>query len=488
MVLTPIFFIFIASHLIMIVYGLSIHIKDTEAIFSGLKGHLNSDINSIGILGVSAIFLHAFSLGGGTFTGIEAVSNGLQLLREPRAENGKRTMLYMALSLSITASGLYIYYLLLKVVPTEGVTLNSIVANAIFGNWLFGKLITLVTIFSEGALLVVAAQAGFLDGPRVMANMAIDSWFPYRFSSLSERLTLRNGILLMGLSALSLLIYTKGKISILIVMYSINVFITFSLSIGGMALATMRNRKNEKRWFVNFIIEIIGVILCLTILIITTIEKFSHGGWLTLILTAILIALCYSIRRHYKSIQSYIRKIDDQYKGPILQFKSCNISPVDRDEATAIQLVSGFNGFGIHTFFSINKNFPKLYKNFIFVSVAVIDSGTFKGAEELERLLRFNKSSLENYVDLSRRYGIPAEYRIAVGTDVVEEVVKECVKISNEFKKSTVFTGQLTFSLEKWYHKLLHNQTAFAIQRRLQIEGITTIIMPINVEDIENLK
>ena len=84
-------------------------------------------------------------------------------------------------------------------------------------------------------LLVVAAQAGFLDGPRVMANMAVDSWLPHRFAALSERLTTQNGIVLMGAASLAALLYTHGDVGKLVVMYSINVFLTFSLSMFGMA-------------------------------------------------------------------------------------------------------------------------------------------------------------------------------------------------------------------------------------------------------------
>ena len=120
-------------------------------------------------------------------------------------------------------------------------------ANNLFGRWSFGHWLALITILSEGALLFVAAQTGFIDGPRVMANMAIDSWFPHRFSSLSERLTMQNGVILMGVASLLLMIYTHGSISTLVVMYSINVFATFSLSNLGMSRFFIKNRKKDKK-------------------------------------------------------------------------------------------------------------------------------------------------------------------------------------------------------------------------------------------------
>ena len=143
-----------------------------------IQANFKIGLSSLGGMGMLALFLRAYSLGGGTYTGIEAVSNGLQIMREPRVQTGKRTMLYMATSLAFTAGGLFLCYLLLKVTPGTGKTLNAVLANALYGNWSFGYALALVTILSEGALLFVAAQTGFIDGPRVMANMAIDSWLP----------------------------------------------------------------------------------------------------------------------------------------------------------------------------------------------------------------------------------------------------------------------------------------------------------------------
>jgi len=314
-----------------------------------------------------------------------------------------------------------------------------------------------------------------------MANMAIDSWFPHRFATLSERLTMQNGILLMGGSALLLLIYTHGSISTLVVMYSINVFATFSLSNLGMSRFFIKNRKKDKKWKRHLPVNLIGLVLCLTILMITTIEKFTAGGWVTLLITSGVIGVCYLIRRHYTEVKKRIRELDEMLlnipiSGPI------NQTPVDSKQMTAVQLVTGFNGFGVHTLLSIVRSFPNLYRNFIFVSVGVADSGSFKGAEAVESLKTSTKEALEKYVDLARRLGLPADYRFEIGTDVVETATHLCEKVSDEFPKATFFTGQLIFERVHLFHKLLHNETAFAIQRRLQWDGMTTVILPIRVK------
>jgi amino acid transporter len=480
-VLAPIFMVFVITHIIMLVYGVSIHADRFAPVVHDFGSGIHRDVSSMGVFAIILLFLRAYSLGGGTYTGIEAVSNGLQIMREPRVQTGKRTMVYMATSLAFTAGIILLCYSLIGVRPVEGKTLNAVLADALFGNWPLGNVVAFITIFSEGALLLVAAQTGFVDGPRVMSNMAIDSWFPHRFAALSERLTMRNGIVLMGIAAIALLFYTGGSVDALVVMYSINVFITFSLSQLGMSRFFIQRRKEDPKWMRHLFIHLVGLVLCATILVITTIEKFMEGGWMTILITSVVIGACYLIKSHYRTVRRGVAQLDETLldfptHGPV------NTDPPNRNEPTAIQLVSGYSGFGVHTLLSILTTFPKTYKNVIFISVAVIDSGSFKGAEEMAALEHAVKEGLEKYVDLARRLGFAADYRMAVGTDVVENATELCQQIAEVYPRSTVFTGQLTFRLEKFYHKMLHNETAFAIQRRLQWDGLTTVILPIRVK------
>jgi amino acid transporter len=479
-IMAPIFMVFVLTHLIMLVDGVFTHTDRLAPLTENFHAGISHDLSSIGIFGILMLFLRAYSLGGGTYTGIEAVSNGLQIMREPRVQTGKRTMIYMATSLAFTAGMLFLCYSLMGVHPVEGKTLNAVLADSLFAHWPMGNSIAFVTIFSEGALLLLAAQAGFVDGPRVMANMAVDSWFPHRFAALSVRLTMRNGIVLMGAAAIALLLYTDGSVSALVVMYSINVFLTFSLSQLGMSRFYIKRRHEDPQWIRHLSVHLVGFILCATILAITVIEKFTEGGWLTVLITSIVIACCYVIKGHYLSVRKGMAQLDEALldfptSGPV------NKSPLDKNDSTAIQLVSAFSGFGVHTLLSIVTTFPKTYKNIVFVSVAVIDSGSFKGAEELEALEAAAQASLDKYVDLARRLGFAADSRMEVGTEVVESAVQACKELGEEFPRSTVFTGQLTFRLEKFYHRMLHNETAFSIQRRLQWDGLTTVILPIRV-------
>jgi len=478
-VLAPIFIVFIGTHLLL--FAAMANFSDhVGAMSQWTQESYQKDMATIGRWGILLIFLRAYSLGGGTYTGLEAVSNGLQIMREPKVQTARRTMLYMAASLALTAGGLFFCYVLAGVSPAEGKTLNAALAEKVFASFPAGGLLALVTLLSEGALLLVGAQTGFIDGPRVMANMAVDSWLPHRFSALSDRLTMRNGVALMGGAALLLLWHTKGSVSALVVMFSINVFITFSLSQVGMARYFIRRRKEDRQWLRHLSVFLVGGTLCLTILVITVVEKFAEGGWLTLLITGILIALCYGIRRHYTSVGKAMRELDEMLLDLPLQ-EGVDPGPPKPEGQTAILLVSGYNGFGVHMLLSIVTSLGKCFTNLVFVSVAVIDSGSFKGVEQLDALERSVADSLGKYVDLAKRLGFHAEYRMEIGTEVVETATAVCRETSDQYPNSIVFSGQLVFPLPKIYHLMLHNQTSFAIQRRLQWEGIKTMILPVRV-------
>ncbi|MGD0276037.1 MAG: APC family permease [Syntrophales bacterium] len=479
-ILAPIFIIFVVTHVLLLGYGFITHLGEVGTVAREMHGNLSSDLRSVGFFAMLAIFLRAFSLGGGTYTGLEAVSNGMQIMREPPVQTGKRTMLYMAVSLAVTAGGLLVCYLLFHVKPVEGRTLNAILADGIFAQWPKGHWIAFITLLSEGALLIVGAQTGFIDGPRVMANMAIDQWLPRRFSSLSERLTMQNGVIMMGVASLLLLFYTRGSVTALVIMYSINVFLTFSLSQFGMIRFYLKNKETEPDWKQHMSVHCVGLIVCATILTVTVSMKFGEGGWVTLLITTALVLLCFMIKGHYKKVGAGVRSFDEILAN-VKSTQPVNTDPPDPRQLTAVVLVGGYGGFGVHAMVNILTQFPKVFRNFIFVSVAELDSGAFKGIKELEALKKSTEDGLKKYVEVARSLGLAADYRIGLGADVVEIATRLCEVTVKEFPRSTVFAGKLVFKKDHFFQKILHNETANAIQRRLQWDGIMMMILPIRV-------
>ncbi len=480
--LLPIFLVFLGTHALLIAWSVLGHLPQVPVVAHQVSQGFSSGLTTLGLWGMAALLMRAYALGGGTYTGIEAVSNGLQIMREPRVETGKRTMIYMALSLALTAGGILIGYLLLNARHVDGKTMNAILAENVFGGWHLAGLplgywLVLVTLLSEGLLLVVAAQAGFIDGPRVMANMATDSFFPHRFAALSEQLTMQNGVLLMGAAALAMLFYTQGNIQTLVFMYSINVFLTFTLSQLSMSRFWW-GKRGERRRRRHLLIHGVALVMCASILVITLIERFTHGGWVTVLITSAFVVLCYAIHAHYERARAGLRQLDDVL-GSLPTTGEPNMAALDPKLPTAVLLVSSFSGFGVHTMLSILRFFPGLYKQFVFVSIAVVDSGSFKGKEEIEALARHSEEDLDRYVDLARRLGFPADCVSQLGIEVVTEAAHVCKRIAQLYPKATIFTGKLVFRTDRFFYRLLHNETSLFIQRRLQWMGVPMVVLPI---------
>ena len=133
----------------------------------------------------------------------------------------------------------------------------------------------------------------------------------------------------------------------------------------------------------------------------------------------------------------------------------------------------------MHTLLSTLRFFPGLYRQFVFVSVAVVDSGHFKGREEIEALQRDTGENLQRYVDLARRLGFPAEAVTATGIEVVEEATALCERVARKYAKATIISGKLVFRQERMFHRLLHNETPTLIQRRLQWVGVPMVVLPV---------
>src|ERR1700733_8687361 len=308
--LVPIFLSFVLLHVFMIGYALLSRAGELPMIAHDAVGQVRSGGAERGALPLIVIFLRAYSLGGGTYTGIEAVSNGLPILREPRTVTGKRTMVYMAFSLAFIAGGILLAYLLEHVEPEAGKTLNAVLFERVASKWTLGGPIITFALITEGALLFVAAQTGFIDGPRVLATMAHDRWFPRRFSYLSTRLVTQDGVLAMGFAAGAVLVGTGASVDLLVVLYAINVFVTFTLSQLGMSAHWWSVRKTERGWAHKLLINGIGCAFTLSILLITLALKFNQGGWVTIVITGALVGFCFIVHGHYDHVAKAVQKLE----------------------------------------------------------------------------------------------------------------------------------------------------------------------------------
>jgi hypothetical protein len=199
----------------------------------------------------------------------------------------------------------------------------------------------------------------------------------------------------------------------------------------------------------------------------------------TLVVTAGLVALCLSIERHYQHVAQQLRRLDEEL-GDLGLMDGTGGDPNPRDP-TAVLMVGAFGGIGIHSLLSIQRSFAGYFKNVIFVSVAVLDSGSFKGQEEIERLEAMTRESLEKYVKLARGLGWQSSSRMGSALDAVKQATSLCTTLAAEFPRSAFFAGKLIWKRETWWQRILHNETAYQIERRLHWKGLPMAVLPIRV-------
>ena len=488
-VLLPLFVGFVVTHAFLIIYGVARHSGNIGGLFPESIAGAQSLTGEMGIFFVIALFVRSYAMGGGTYTGIEAVSNSVNMLKEPRVRTGKWTMLYLAVSLSFTAAGIILLYLLWRVQPVEGQTLNAVAFGAILADWPSwgglkpGETLLVLTLVFEAGLLFVAANAGFLGGPTTLASMAVDHWVPHRFAQLSDRLVTKNGILLMGGAAFAVLLWSGGRVDLLIVLYTINVFLTFSLTLLGLCVYWWKNRNSLNSWLPRLGLTLWGLVATSGILIVVMVVKFYEGGWIAALVTGSLIAVCELVRNHYSKVRMRLIVLDKILTQiPVSRVKKS--PPAIREgEPAAVFFVSSYRGVGIHTLLNSLRLFPGRFKNFVFLSVGEVDTTRMRGDQTLTDLKHHVDEQLQKYVGFCHAHDMAAAGYSGYGTDPVEAAVKLADEVLERFPGSVFFAGTLVFREENWLTRLLHNYTALAIQRQLHIKGMPLVIMPMQVDN-----
>jgi len=269
------------------------------------------------------------------------------------------------------------------------------------------------------------------------------------------------------------------------------VFITFSISQLGMVRHWWIERVRLAHWRRKLAINGIGFILTSFILVSVTIIKFMEGGWITLLITGLFILLAINIKRHYFKTTVRFMKVRQQAISDLhealehipasVQHHAPGSIKFNPEAKTAIILVKGFGGTGLHTFLRINESFKGIYQNYIFIRVGIVNSKIYKGSDELDHFKNLVKEDGRKYVDIANQFGFYGKSIWTIGTDPVEEVYKMVKKMMPLLPNPTFFGGQMVFSKTFYLSQLLHNHTIFSIQKRFFKFGIPIVIFPIKV-------
>jgi amino acid transporter len=249
-----------------------------------------------GIFGV----LHAFASGGAAVTGVEAISNGVPAFREPAWKHARQTLVIMGVGLGVMFLGLSMLASVVKVGPHPLGTPTVIaqVGEAVFGQSALGQVLFYSLQAGTMLILVMAANTGFADFPRLASFQAGDSFLPRQMTKRGHRLVYSNGVIVLAGAAMLLTVATGAVVTRLIPLYAIGVFTGFTLSQAGMTKHHLTHR--HPGWQKSLVIQAVGAVLSAVVAVIIAITKFADGAWVILVVLPILVLLLMRLNRQYR--------------------------------------------------------------------------------------------------------------------------------------------------------------------------------------------
>ena len=272
-------------------------------------------IEALGVL----LIMRAFASGAVALTGVEAVSNGIPAFKPPEYKNAQVVLIIMGSTFAAIFLGMSFLSGRIGILPdpTEQETVVSQLTRLLVGA---GTPYHYLVQLSTAILLVLAANTAFADFPRLSSILAHDGFMPRQFAYRGERLAFSMGIVVLALLSSGLIIAFGGSVTALIPLYTIGVFVAFTLSQSGMVKHWWTRRGNERRWRVSLGFNLLGAIATGVVALVVGVAKFALGAWMVLVLIPILIAIMWGIHRHYRRVE------DALYVPPSIRLEA--LSPI----------------------------------------------------------------------------------------------------------------------------------------------------------------
>lgn len=430
-------YVFIVSLLGLIAVGLA-------KAFTGGAPAAAPPIEAAGSYVTMFVVLRAFASGCAAVTGIEAVSNGVKAFRPPEARNASMTLLVMATILGTMFVGTSFLADHFNIVPVENETVLSQLAALVFTKGPFYYLIQAATAL----ILILAANTSFQDFPRLSSVMAADGFMPRQMGSRGDRLVFSNGILILGVFAALLILIFRGETHALIPLYAVGVFLAITLSQAGMVVHWIRTK--EKRWRRNFMINGVGAATTAVVVVIIASTKFIHGAWIVVIAIPVIVYLTLKVKNHYREIA---RQLSLEEGEPLPSYTHHKvIVPVS----------------GAHRAVQYALQYAQVLSDDV-VAVYVC----------------FDPKDSQVVKEKWQKYGF--DVPLLVLESPYRSVIEPLVDYINAFR-TTHPDGVVTVVLpefvpQKWWHHLLHNQTAWLIRGVLLFKrGVVATSVPLHLE------
>jgi len=425
-------YLYIATIGIVIAYGLfRYHVLGDLPTFQPPPSWIAADqAVAVGPLSLFLV-LRAFSSGAAGLTGVEAVSDGVPAFKPPEWRNARTTLIWQASIFAVLFLGISYLATVMDVIPDpfEVNTVLSLITREVMGSGWFLILVQVATAL----ILALAANTSFADFPRLSSFLARDSFMPRQFGFRGERLAFTTGIVALSGLAIVLLIVFQASVTALIPLYTLGVFVAFTLSQSGMVVRWWRRR--ERGWRLGLPINALGAATTAVIVIIVATTKFFSGAYLVILTAPILILLMLGIRAHYRSVSDALRAAGTSGR-PRTALEPVVIVPIARLDEPARQAIAFAN--------SISKR-----------ATVVHVTNDADAAEDLRRQWPEWSGGAELVV-------IESPYRALIGPLIA---YLDVLQRHDPDRPVLVVLHELV--PRHWWENLLHNQTALRLKLRL---------------------
>lgn len=409
------------------------------------------------------LLLHAFSSGTAALTGVEAISNGITAFKEPRSRNAAITLIWMAFILGFLFLSISFLAAPIGAIPSEKETLISQLARTVYqGRGLF----YLAVMTATTLILILAANTSFADFPRLSALLAGDGYLPRQFAFRGSRLVYSRGIIALALFAILLIIIFQASVSALIPLYAIGVFLSFTLSQGGMALRWRKigrlapeqevnergsTLRYESGWMIKMIINAFGALCTFIVMLVFAVTKFADGAFVVLIILPALVIFLSAIKRHYRALARSL-SLDD-FGEPLRVGRHRVILPIS----------------GVHRGSLAALHYAQALSDDVTAVHISIDP------EETANIIR----KWERWGNGVRIVTLDSPYRLFL--EPLFTYIEGIIELRQPGEIITIVVPQ--FVPRHWYHNFLHTQTAWYLRIALLFKpDIVITDVPYQVE------
>lgn len=476
-VLAPVVILFVATHLVVLAAAAARRLDALPATVTAVPTELRESVAQHGAGGTLWKLVLAYAMGGAIYTGMESVSNSVPILREPKVQSARRTMLLLVGVPAALIAAILVNYLLYEVQPTDGRTLNAVLFERFAADVgarpasrpaLRFALVTL-PLLSEAILLVHAAQTGFVDGPRVLGALATDRLAPRKLARLNRRLAPAPGILLIAATALLTTLLARAALEPLVVAFVVTVFTTFSISQWAMLRHALRRRSERAPWRVDAAVHATALAACVVILVGTIAAR-----WQPALVMVLLIAggtsFALHVRGRYRAMSSAVAQLDEQLA------RDPSESPIAI--VVLFEERSGFPRVALRWL----EAMPLRLSEIVLAGVSRVDAEAVEGQERLRGIERERRLQLDAVADEARRRGLRATVVLRRGADLTETAAALVRDALATAAGPALVVGFRAGAKSSALDPLLREDDAVRLQTRLQRDTIPMIVVSIPLD------